>query len=177
MKPSRGSNAIVCSEAPSVFPPIRPHKASSNRGWAMKNNVYALLLILLMLGAGCRSAKPPPPVPRDVLVAQRATTQAAKLSDEGNWTAAARQWETAADRYFLLNDRTNAAVALHNLGQARLELGDAKAAETTLNEALKINQQLHHDKEAFRNQIVLAQVAAEARETNLRVERLEALSK
>ena len=103
--------------------------------------------------------------------------QAAKLSEQANWAAAAKQWGLAADLYFLLNDRTNAAMALHNEGQAFREGGDFPSAESVLADAARINEELRRPKEWFRNYLALAQTAANAGETNALAERLEALSK
>lgn len=136
-----------------------------------------ILTLMVAFAAGCRSAKPPAPVPVHVTQAQRAAAQAAKMSEEGQWAAAARQWSEAADLYFLLNDRTNAAVALHNLGQAYRGAGGLKAAESSLNEAAKINQELNRGQEWFRNYIALAQVAAAGGQSNAVAERLEVLSR
>jgi tetratricopeptide (TPR) repeat protein len=133
-------------------------------------------LIAAALITGCRSAKPPPQKPMHVEEAQRAVAQAAKLSQSENWPAAAKQWGLAADLYFLLNDRTNAAMALHNEGQAYREVADYKSAETSLSEAAKINQELGKTKEWFRNYLALAQVAANATNTNALALRLEALA-
>ena len=137
-------------------------------------------LLILIIGAGliagCRSAKPPPAPPVHVTEAQRAAAQAAKFSEGENWAAAAKQWGVAADLYFLLNDRTNAAVALHNQGQAYREAGDFKSAEPPLTDAAKINQELGLQTEWFRNYLALAQLAANAGDTNALAERLSALS-
>jgi len=141
------------------------------------NNRLIIVTLGLALVAGCRSAKPPPPAPMHVEEAQRAATQAAKFSEEENWPAATQQWKLAADLYFLLNDRTNAAVALHNLGEADRQTGNWKAADEALSDAARINEELGRRKEWFRNYLALAQVAANAGNTNAAAERLEALSK
>ncbi|HZO84046.1 MAG TPA: hypothetical protein VFC26_02475 [Verrucomicrobiae bacterium] len=141
----------------------------------MKKGLAIVLGVALL--AGCRSSKPPPPVPLHVEEAQRAAAQAAKLSEEANWAAAAKQWDLAADFYFLLNDRTNAAIALHNLGQAYRGGDDFASAEQALAEAAKINEELGRRKEWFRNYLALAQVAANAGDTNVQAKRLEVLSK
>jgi tetratricopeptide (TPR) repeat protein len=129
------------------------------------------------LAVGCRSAKPPPPVPVHVEEAQRAAAQAAKSSEEDNWPAAAQQWHLAANLYFLLNDRNNAAIALHNLGEAYRETGNWKAADEVFSDAARINEELGRRKEWFRNYLALAQVVANAGNTNAAAQRLEALSK
>lgn len=141
------------------------------------NIKFIIAISGLALVAGCRSAKPPPPVPTHVEEAQRAASQAAKFSQEENWPAAAQQWKLAADLYFLLNDRTNAAVALHNLGEAHRETRNWKAADDSLSDAARINEELKRPKEWFRNYIALAQVAANSGNTNAAAERLEALSR
>ena len=128
------------------------------------------------LFAACRSAKPPPPKPVHVDEAQRAASQAAKLTEEENWGGAVRQWGLAADLYFLLNDRTNAAIALHNQGQAYRAGGDFQSAEKVLLDAAKINQELGLAEPSFRNYLALAQIAAYTGDSKAVTERLEALS-
>jgi tetratricopeptide (TPR) repeat protein len=142
----------------------------------MKSELIIILVGVALL-AGCRSAKPPVVQPVHIEEAERAAQQAAKFSEQENWSAAARQWGAAADLYFLLNDRTNAAVALHNQGRAYRTADDLKSAEVALTDAAKINQELGRPKEWFRNYLALAQVAASAGETTAVVERLEALSR
>ena len=134
------------------------------------------LPIAAVLMAGCHSAKPQPQKPIHVEEAQRALVQAAKLSESENWSAAAKQWGLTADLYFLLNDRTNAAMALHNEGQACRETADYKSAQAALAQAASINQELGRNKDWFRNNLALAQVAANAVDTNALAQRLEALA-
>lgn len=141
----------------------------------MKNTLNIVIIGAAVL-VGCRSAKPPPAPPVHVEEAQRAAAQATKFTEGENWAAAAKQWGVAADLYFLLNDRTNAAIALHNEGQAYREAGDYQSAEEPLAHAAKINQELGLRKEWFRNYLALAQAAANAKDTNAVMQRLEALS-
>ena len=138
---------------------------------------WIIVLAGVALIAGCRSAKPPAIQPVHVEEAQRAAEQAAKFADQENWPSAARQWGAAADLYFLLNDRTNAAIALHNQGRAYRTADDLRSAEVALTDAAKINEELGRPKEWFRNYLALAQVAANAGATNVVAERLEALSR
>ncbi|HKQ39602.1 MAG TPA: hypothetical protein VJ063_16115 [Verrucomicrobiae bacterium] len=141
----------------------------------MKKSV-AIAIIAAAVFVGCRSAKPPPVPAPHVEEAQRAAAQAAKFTEGENWPGAAKEWGVAADLYLLLNDRTNVAMALHNQGQAYREAGDYQSAEGVLTEAAKINQELESRKEWFRNYLALAQVAANANETNAIAQRLEALA-
>ncbi len=136
-----------------------------------------IVVIAASLLAGCRSAKPPPAPAIHVDEAQRASSQAAKLSEEENWGGAVRQWGLAADLYFLLNDRTNAAVALHNQGQAYRAGGDFKSAERVLLESAKINDELGLRKEWFGNYLALAQISAYTGDAKAVAERLESLSR
>jgi len=130
---------------------------------------------LVLVLAGCRSAKPPPPVPMPVAVAERNATQAAKLSAEGNWSGAAGAWERALSEYRLLNDRTNEAIALHNLGEAREQLGSLDSAHQLLEEAASINAARKADEQWWRNQIALLQIEAKAHQTNVLSERFARL--
>jgi tetratricopeptide (TPR) repeat protein len=135
--------------------------------------VYLLIFATALIG--CRSAKPPAPVPAPVAIAQRDADQAAKLTAAGNWSGAAGSWERAVSDYRLLNDRTNEAIALHNLGEAREQLGDLDAARRLLEEASAINSTLKADDQWWRNQVALLQVEAKANETNALRERFERL--
>jgi tetratricopeptide (TPR) repeat protein len=98
--------------------------------------------------------------------AQRTLEQAAKLSEQGNWTAAAHEWQLAADRARLLNDRTNLATALHNLGQAERQLGHTNQAHQLYTEAAGLNQKLGRQADWWRNQIALLQLEARARDAH-----------
>ena len=74
----------------------------------------------VLLCSGCRSAKPSPPAPRAVTVADRLSSQAETLSEQQNWSGAANAWKKSGEQYALLNDLPRQAVALHNQGQAEL---------------------------------------------------------
>src|SRR5882762_6427105 len=112
-----------------------------------------LILIAAALGFGCSSAKPPKTIPAPVATADRSASQATKLSSAGNWQAAAGQWQTALDRYRLLNDRTNEAIALHNLAEARQQIGDLTNAHNLLESAAAINSSLKLDDPWWRDQV------------------------
>ncbi|MCX6910094.1 MAG: hypothetical protein NTY01_18905 [Verrucomicrobia bacterium] len=90
---------------------------------------------------------------------------ARKLSANENWSAAAREWQNAVDRYRLLNDRANEAIALHNLAQAHRALGDPGRAHALLEQAADLNQQLGRGDEGWRNQIALLQIESQAKQT------------
>ena len=139
-------------------------------------NRAALLILAASLGFGCSSAKPPKPVPVPVATAERSASQAAKSSAAGNWQAAASQWQSALQEYRLLNDRPHEAIALHNLAEAREQLGDLKAAHRLLESAAEINSALKNDDQWWRNQIALLQVEAKAESTNELAARFEKLS-
>jgi tetratricopeptide (TPR) repeat protein len=137
--------------------------------------------ILLMLNAellflGCSSAKPPKPAPAAVAAADRSATQAAKLSASQNWTAAIIQWQSAVDRYRLLNDRTNEAIGLHNLAEARQHAGDWAQAHELFEAASALNSALKIDEQWWRNQIALLQVEAKSSRTNELARRIEELT-
>ena len=93
-------------------------------------------------------------------MAERADSQAMKLSLQENWAAAAGAWQQAADRYSLLNDRRGEAVALHNLAQAERALNQGAKAHDHLEEAAKLNRTDGRMDEWWRNQIALLQLEA-----------------
>src|SRR5438093_12908136 len=99
-----------------------------------------LALVVLAILSACRSAKPPQPQPRSSTEATRSTAQAGKLMEARNWQSAATEWKKAVDEYFLVNDLTNAAVALHNLGQAERELTQYNEARKDLEQAAELNK-------------------------------------
>lgn len=118
------------------------------------------LAALASLLAGCSSTKLPAPLPRAADVAERSASQATKLSEAQNWPAAAREWRQAVDRFSLLNDQANQAIALHNLAQAQRELGQEVEARRELERAADLNQALRQTNEWWRNQIALLQIEA-----------------
>ena len=124
---------------------------------------------------GCSSAKPPKPVPAPVGLAEQTAGQAVKLSAAENWTAADTQWQKALDEYRLLNDRTNEAIALHNLAGAQRHAGKVSTAYELLESAAAINSALHRDQEWWRNQIALLQIEAQLQRTNELAQRFEKL--
>jgi tetratricopeptide (TPR) repeat protein len=79
------------------------------------------------------------------------------------------------DRYRLLNDRPNEALALHNLGEAKQQLGELKAAHSLLESAAAINAALKLDGPWWRDQITLLQVEAQSDNTNQLAIRFEKL--
>ena len=125
-------------------------------------NRLGFAALSLALFASCSSAPPPRPVPAAVGQAEHAAATAAKLSTSENWSAAAREWQRAVERYRLLNDRTGEAIALHNLAQAKRELGNLAAAHDLLEQAATINQELGRGDEWWRNQIALLQIESQA---------------
>lgn len=131
------------------------------------------MLVCFLLG--CASAKPPPERPVALRPAQRATEQAAKLAQQQNWPAAAREWQKAADQFHLLNDRANEAVALHNLAQATRELGKRDDARKLLEAAAHLNEALSRGGEWWRNQLALLQLEAQLDQADALRARLEQL--
>jgi tetratricopeptide (TPR) repeat protein len=129
--------------------------------------VYTVACISLLAFLGCRSAPPPPPAASAVTMAERAESQAQKLSDQGqNWPAAARAWQLAADRFSLLNDLAGEAVALHNLAQAQSEIDQLDEAHKNLERAASLNQRIARTNELWRNQIALLQIEARSGQTD-----------
>ena len=129
----------------------------------------------LFLLAGCSSRRPTSPIPGSVALAQRAAAQAAKLSESGSWTSAAMHWQVAADHYAALNDRSTEAISLHNLAQARKELGALDEAHQVLEQAARLNEELSRTNEWWRNQLALLQVEALLKQTqslSIRFEKL-----
>ena len=89
-------------------------------------------------------------------------SQAQGLSEQQNWPAAVAEWRKAADDASLLNDRTNEAIALHNLAQAQRQLHDYEGAITNGLAAAAANEKLGRKEEWWRNQILLLQLEAVA---------------
>jgi len=128
--------------------------------------IRILLVLVACVLIGCSSAKPPPPTPPPIATAQRSASQAAKLTDAGNWSAAARAWQTALDDYRLLNDRRNEALALHNLAEAKGQLGDFTGAAALFEQAAALHSTLKLDQEWWKDQLALLQIEAKADRTN-----------
>lgn len=142
----------------------------------MKRVSFAALALAFF--TACSSTPPPPPKPAAVGQAEQAAATATKLTAQQNWSAAAREWQRAVDRYRLLNDRAGEAVALHNLAQAKRELGDLAVARGLFEQAAALNDELGRKEEWWRNQIALLQLDAQAGHAaalDARIERLAAL--
>jgi tetratricopeptide (TPR) repeat protein len=135
--------------------------------------LLASLAILAATLAGC-STTPPAPVPAARRQTERQASEAARLSQAENWPAAVEAWQAAADRFALLNDRAGEAMAWHNLGQARREIGMTNLARQAFEQAAQINRQLGRTNAWWRNQIALAQM--EIGDTNAAAARFKSLS-
>jgi tetratricopeptide (TPR) repeat protein len=107
---------------------------------------------------GCVSAPPPPPVPVAVQAAEQSLEEAARHSRNGNWNAAAAQWQKAVDQYGLLNDQPKEAVARHNLAQALRHLRQYSDAQRQFERAADLDAKLGLKSEWWRNQIGLIQL-------------------
>ena len=130
------------------------------------SSVFCFLLsAFCLLYTACSSAPPPPVLPVAVAQANRAAETGRKLSANENWSAAVREWQNVVDRYRLLNDRANEAIALHNLAQADRALGELDRACPLLEQAADLNQQLGRNEEWWRNQIALLQIESLAKQT------------
>ncbi|HMJ65932.1 MAG TPA: hypothetical protein VK615_11330 [Candidatus Binatia bacterium] len=127
--------------------------------FGFRHSGFVILLFLPFLFA-CRSAKPKPEPPIAVAHAQRSMAQAQGLSEQQNWPAAVAEWRKAADDASLLNDRTNEAIALHNLARAQRQLRDFEGAITNGLAAAAANEKLGRKEEWWRNQILLLQLEA-----------------
>jgi tetratricopeptide (TPR) repeat protein len=121
--------------------------------------VSAVLLAGLSIAGGGCAAKPAPVPPKAWEEAERLSRQAARLQTDGDWAGAVVWWERAARQFQLLNDRTNLAVAHHNLGVVRRSLGRPDDARRSLQEAARINTDLGQTQAWWRNQIALLQIA------------------
>jgi len=139
----------------------------------MRLRLPSLLLLSGLLG--CSSTKPPAPSPPALLRAERLASQAAKLTEQENWPAAAQAWQRASEDYALLNDRAREAVALHNLAQAEHHVGQTTEAHAHVSEAARLNQMIGQTNEWWRNQIVLLQLEADSSQSNTADRRFLAL--
>lgn len=132
-----------------------------------------LLPIILV---GCSSTPPPSPAPLSKVVSVQAAETAARLSQAGNWVAAAREWQKAADWFTALNDPVLEAMALHNLAQAQKELGRLDPARRNLETAASLNRDHGQTNTWWRNQLVLLQVDELAGDTNALAVRFASLA-
>jgi tetratricopeptide (TPR) repeat protein len=139
-------------------------------------NLFNAAMLACML-AGCASAPPPAPVPETRQRAFYSASVAAKLSRAENWNAAAKQWQQTAESFALIYDRTNQAIAWHNLAQAEREVGKYDTATNWLEKAANINQSLQQTNEWWRNQIVLLQIESDLDRTNALQSRFDSLNK
>lgn len=114
-----------------------------------------LLTPLLLALAACRSTPPPPAAPPASELARRTAEQAGGLLAAGNWPAAARQWDLAAQRFQLVNDLAGTAAARHNAGIAWQAAGDPAAAHERLQQAAALNEELNRQEDWWRNQVAL----------------------
>lgn len=130
----------------------------------MKPPPLLLLFLLLPALAGCRSTPPPPAAPPAVALAAATAGQAAKLLDAGNWPAAARQWDLAAQRFQLVNDLAATATARHNAGIAWQAAGDLATAHGRLTQAAALNDELGRRNDWWRNQVALLALELDAAE-------------
>jgi tetratricopeptide (TPR) repeat protein len=119
----------------------------------------AFLAVAVAL-CGCRSAKPQPEPPIAIARYQQTAAQAQGLSVQGNWPAAAVEWQKAADEASLLNSHANEAIALHNLADAQRHLAQSEGALTNATRAAELNEKVGRTNEWWRNQILLLQLEA-----------------
>lgn len=124
--------------------------------------VWLALMGCLAGIVGCASKPVPPAPPKAWEEAGRLSRQAALLQSNGDWNGAVVWWERAARQYQLLNDRTNLAMAWHNLGTVRRALGRTEDATADLERAAELNAVLGQTNAWWRNQIGLLQVANDA---------------
>jgi tetratricopeptide (TPR) repeat protein len=124
----------------------------------------------------CTSAPAPKPVPQPIGLARMTADGATKLSETQNWTAAAREWQQAADRFTLLNDRANQALALHNLAHAQRHLGKLDSAHEILEQSAALNLQLDNLDAWWRDQIVLLQIERQQKNTDAMEARFKKLA-
>jgi tetratricopeptide (TPR) repeat protein len=116
------------------------------------------VLATVLASGGCSSKPPAPPAPAAVEEAARLAQQAGRYQADRNWTAAAEWWHRAGAQYQLLNQIPNAAVAWHNEGIARREVGDLKAAQELIARAAEANAALGQHEAWWRNQLALLQI-------------------
>jgi tetratricopeptide (TPR) repeat protein len=131
---------------------------TASKAWA---RFLAMLVLAVGWGTvvGCASKPVPPPPPRAWEEAGRLSRQAALLQSHGDWNGALAWWDRAARQFQLLNDRTNLAMAWHNLGVSHRALGQTQEATDDLERAASLNAALGLTNAWWRNQIALLQVA------------------
>jgi tetratricopeptide (TPR) repeat protein len=121
--------------------------------------VKRLILPACLLLSACASTKPVA-VSELRQQAQR-TEQAGRAAyQRGNWDAAARQFERAAQTFGAMDDYAGQAAALHNQAQSLRRQGLGCAAYATYGRALAINKRLGRVPEQAQNLDGLAQFLA-----------------
>jgi tetratricopeptide (TPR) repeat protein len=146
---------------------------TASKAWS---RAFAVLVLAVGWGnvVGCASKPVPPPPPRAWEEAGRLSRQAALLQSNGDWNGALAWWDRAARQFQLLNDRTNLAMAWHNLGVSHRALGQTQEAMVELERAEALNAELGLTNAWWRNQIALLQVANDSAQSG-RSERLARL--
>ncbi|MCF7669508.1 MAG: hypothetical protein K9N48_07020, partial [Verrucomicrobia bacterium] len=132
-------------------------------------------IILAPLTTGCTSTPPPKEKPPGLTKAETLTESALKLSRAGNWQTAAEQWKEASGQFALLNDITNQAHALHNLGISRLRLKEFSKAESALAKAAELNSFINRRDRWWFNRIGLLQVYRESNNSIAQAASIESL--
>jgi tetratricopeptide (TPR) repeat protein len=137
--------------------------------------VPAASLLAWLTLTGCKTAAPPAPVPAGVSEAQQLVIKARRLADQRSWAAAGNTWAQAAERFALLDDNTNQAIALHGEAAAWRAQGQYSNAWTRLQLAEQLGQLPPRGPHDWLIQIDLAQLEANLGKPSAALDRLEHL--
>jgi tetratricopeptide (TPR) repeat protein len=144
----------------------RKEPRSVNHSLAGIGGLFVFLTGLVTF-LGCSSTPPASPPPESVQEADQYKNSATRFSSRQQWAAAARDWERAARQYGLLNQRSQQAIALHNLAQAQRHRQQYQQAADSLSHATRLNLALGNSTEWWRNQVLGLQLEAATGQTDV----------
>jgi tetratricopeptide (TPR) repeat protein len=107
---------------------------------------------------GCAGPQPSATTSSAAQLAHQLQDQAERLTHARNWVPATRAWQELANRYAILNDRTNQAAALLQLSRIHREQDDLEQAHRALVQSEELYTEVHATREWWTVQIELIQL-------------------